>query len=378
MKIMHISDLHLGKRISEYPLYAEQRDMLDKLVEIADSEKPDILAVAGDVYNKSVPPENSVELFDDFISELSKRKIPVFIISGNHDSAERIAYGGRIMKNSGVYVSPVYRGGVQPIEIMDGDGAVNVYMLPFIKPFTVREFFPDVKIESYNDAVRAAVEQMNVDKSKRNILITHQFVTGASLSESEEIFIGGAENVDGSVFADFDYVALGHIHSLQNIGKNMRYCGSPLKYSFSEAGQTKSVTIVELGKKGKLDIRTVPIKPLRDVKSYTGSFEELTGEEFCGKINTDDFVYLILTDEQNIPDCIHKLRKVYSHLAGFRYENSRTRKITSLTPGRTDPLNSPEELFDSFYREYSPNGMNGDQTAYLKRIIREIWGGEAE
>ncbi|MCM1529866.1 MAG: exonuclease SbcCD subunit D [Alistipes sp.] len=378
MKIMHISDLHLGKRMAEYSLYAEQRDMLEKLLSAADSEKPDILVIAGDVYNKAVPPENSVELFDDFISEVSDRKIPVFIISGNHDSAERIAFGGRIMKNSGVYVSPVYKGDVQPIVLADEEGDVNIYMLPFIKPFTVREFFPDRKIESYNDAVKAAVEQMNIDTSKRNILITHQFITGASLSDSEEIFIGGTENVDGGIFAGFDYVALGHIHSPQNIGKKMRYCGSPLKYSFSEAGQTKSITIAELGKKGELEIRTLPIKPLRDVKSYTGSFEELTGEEFCGKINTDDHVYLILTDEQNIPDCIHKLRKVYSHIAGFRYENSRTKNITSMMPGSAERINSPEELFDAFYREYSPNGMNGKQIEYLKWIIRDIWGGETE
>lgn len=376
MKLIHISDLHLGKRLGEYSLYEEQADILGKILAIVDDEQPDAVMIAGDIYNKSVPPEESVQLFDDFICGLSSRNVQTFIISGNHDSAERIAFGGRLMQSCGVHMSPVYDGKTQPITLTDEYGAVSVYMLPFIKPITIRRFFPDAEISSYNDALKITVGAMEIDSSKRNILITHQFITGASLSESEEIFIGGTENVDADIFAEFDYVALGHIHSPQNIRKNMRYCGTPLKYSKSEIRQNKSVTVVELEKKGALNVRTVPLIPLRDVREYRGTFSEFTDSAFYSKVNTDDYVYLTITDESEIPEAVHKLRKIYPRLLKLSYDNAATSSVCELTSACAVTDITPEELFDEFFRETNPNGMNQQQADYISMLIKEIWEGE--
>ena len=230
MKFLHLSDLHLGKRVNEFSMLEDQEFILKKILNIIDEQKPDAVIIAGDVYDKSVPSAEAVELFDDFLVRLSRRNLSVFVISGNHDSPERIAFGGRLMDKSGIYMSPVYGGKVEPITLTDRQGEINVYMLPFVKPSQVRRFFPDREILSYTDAVRIAVEEMNIDTSKRNLLITHQFVTGANRTESEEVSVGGSDNVDASVFADFDYVALGHIHRAQKCGgEYIRYSGTPLK-----------------------------------------------------------------------------------------------------------------------------------------------------
>lgn len=373
MKILHMSDLHLGKRLCEFSLLEEQRDILTKILGIVDDEKPDCVIIAGDVYNRSVPPEESVQLFDDFLCGLSERKVQTFVISGNHDSAERIAFGGRIMNNGGVHMSPVYSGKTEPFALADEYGPVNVYMLPFIKPINVRRYFPDAEISSYNDALKIAVKEMNINTDERNVLVTHQFITGASLSESEEIFIGGTENIDAAVFKDFDYTALGHIHKPQNISKKMRYCGTPLKYSLSEVNQEKSVTIAELSEKGRLEIREIPLVPLRDVKEYKGTFEMLTDKKFYGKINTDDYIFITLTDENEIPDAVHKLRKIYPHLAKYRYDNSRTLFSTLILPEKINENISPEELFSEFYQKQNNHTMNAEQLEFINRIIKEIW-----
>ena len=218
MKFLHLSDLHIGKRVNEFSMLEDQEYILTKIINIIDSEKPDAVVIAGDVYDKSVPSAEAVQLFDDFLCRLAQRKLQVFVISGNHDSAERMAFGGRLMDISGVHMSPVYNGKVEAISLDDEFGKVNFFMLPFVKPANVRRFFEDAEIESYTDAVRVAVENMNVNADERNVIVTHQFVTGAVKCESEEISVGGSDNVDASVFDAFDYVALGHIHSPQNIG----------------------------------------------------------------------------------------------------------------------------------------------------------------
>ena len=230
MKIMHLSDLHLGKRVNEFSMLEDQEYILTKIINIIDEQEPQVVIIAGDVYDKSVPSAEAVELFDDFLVRLSKRNLKVFVISGNHDSAERIAFGGRLMDKSGIYMSPVYNGKVEPITLADDYGEVNFYMLPFVKPSNVRRFYPEYEIGSYTDAIKAAIDTMNMDANKRNVLITHQFVTGALRSESEEISVGGTDNVDANVFEDFDYVALGHIHRAQKCGSEfIRYSGTPLK-----------------------------------------------------------------------------------------------------------------------------------------------------
>lgn len=320
MKFLHLSDLHIGKRVNEFSMLEEQEYILTKIINIIDDENPDAVVIAGDVYDKSVPSAEAVQLFDDFLCRLAKRKLQVFVISGNHDSAERMAFGGRLMDISGVHMSPVYNGNVEPISLDDEFGKVNFFMLPFVKPANVRRFFEDAEIESYTDAIRVAVENMNVNTDERNVIVTHQFVTGAEKCESEEISVGGSDNVDASVFDCFDYVALGHIHGPQNIGsERVRYCGTPLKYSFSEAKHKKSVTVVGMGEKGSLEICTIAIEPKRDMREIKGTYAEITLKENYINTNTDDYMHITLTDEEDIPDAIGKLRVIYPNLMKLDY-----------------------------------------------------------
>jgi exonuclease SbcD len=293
--------LHLGKRLHETSLIEDQEAILTQIIEIIEIEKPNGILIAGDIYDKSVPSAEAVQLFDYFLVELVKRKMEVFVISGNHDSPERIAFGSKIMDVSGVHLSPVYNGDIKPITLKGENEEVDVYMLPFIKPSHVRRFYDEEEISSYTDAVRVAIEKMHIDKARNNVLVTHQFVTGATRSDSEES-VGGTDNVDASVFSDFDYVALGHLHKPQNCGSNrIRYCGTPLKYSFSEARDEKSVTVLTMGEKGVNDVRTVPLTPMRDMHEIKGTYEELTARSFYdGTTYRDDYMRITLTDEEDV------------------------------------------------------------------------------
>ena len=374
MKLIHLSDLHLGKRVNEFSMLEDQEFILTKIINIIDGEKPDAVIIAGDVYDKSVPSAEAVQLFDDFLCRLAKRKLHVFVISGNHDSAERMAFGGRLMEMSGVHMSPVCNGTVKPISLEDEFGRVNFYMLPFVKPANVRRFFENSEIESYTDAVRAAVESMNVNTAERNVIITHQFVTGAERSESEEISVGGSDNVDASVFDCFDYTALGHIHGPQNIGsERIRYCGTPLKYSFSEAKHKKSVTVVELREKGSLEVRTVALEPKRDMREIKGTYAEITLKENYINTDTDDYMHITLTDEDDIPDAIGKLRVIYPNLMKLDYDNNRTRTCAKLDTIENIELRSPLDLFSEFYENQNNQPMTDGQSAFMESLIESIW-----
>ncbi|MDE7181406.1 MAG: exonuclease SbcCD subunit D [Clostridia bacterium] len=371
MKIVHLSDLHLGKRVNEFPMLEEQEYILTKILNIIDEEKPEAVIIAGDVYDKSVPSAEAVALFDDFLYKLSKRGLQVFVISGNHDSSERIAFGGRLMDASGVRMSPVYSGKVKPVILHDEYGEVRFYMLPFIKPAHVRKCFPDEEISTYTDAVRVAVDKMNVDTSVRNVLITHQFVTGAERSESEEISVGGTDNVDACVFDGFDYIALGHIHRPQNVGTKARYCGTPLKYSFSEANHEKSVTVVKLNEKGSLEVRAVPLKPRRDMVEIRGSYAELTLKSYYENTTLqDDYVHITLTDDEDIPDGIGKLRTIYRNLMKLDYDNTRTR--TDAQTGVAAVEKTPFELFSDFYEIQNNQPFSNEQAEFVEALIEKI------
>lgn len=377
MKLIHLSDLHLGKRVNEFSMLEDQEFILTKIINIIDGEKPDAVIIAGDVYDKSVPSAEAVQLFDDFLCRLAKRKLHVFVISGNHDSAERMAFGGRLMEMSGVHMSPVCNGNVEPISLEDEFGRVNFYMLPFVKPANVRRFFEDSEIESYTDAVRAAVENMNVNTAERNVIITHQFVTGAERSESEEISVGGSDNVDASVFDCFDYTALGHIHGPQNIGsERIRYCGTPLKYSFSEAKHKKSVTVVELREKGNIEVRTVALEPKRDMREIKGNYAEITLKENYINTDTDDYMHITLTDEDDIPDAIGKLRVIYPNLMKLDYDNNRTRTCAKLDIIENIELRSPLDLFSEFYEKQNNQPMTDGQSEFMESLIESIWEDE--
>lgn len=377
MKFLHLSDLHIGKRVNEFSMLEDQEYILTKIINIIDDEKPDAVVIAGDVYDKSVPSAEAVQLFDDFLCRLAKRKLQVFVISGNHDSAERMAFGGRLMDISGVHMSPVYNGKVEAISLDDEFGRVNFFMLPFVKPANVRRFFEDAQIESYTDAVRVAVENMNVNADERNVIVTHQFVTGAEKCESEEISVGGSDNVDASVFDCFDYVALGHIHGPQNIkSERIRYCGTPLKYSFSEMKHKKSVTVVEMGEKGSLEIRTVALEPMRDMREIKGTYAEITLKENYVDTNTDDYMHITLTDEEDIPDAIGKLRVIYPNLMKLDYDNKRTRSSAKLDIIENIEHRSPLDLFAEFYEKQNNQPMTDGQTEFMKSLIESIWEGE--
>ena len=377
MKFVHLSDLHLGKRVNEYSMLEDQEYILTKIINIIDDEKPAGVIIAGDVYDKSIPSAEAVQMFDDFLTRLAKRNLQVFIISGNHDSPERMSFGSRLMDQRGIHISQVYSGKIEPFAMKDEHGIINVYMLPFVKPAHVKRF-SDESIESYTDAIRVAVAEMNVDQSARNLLITHQFVTGATRSESEDISVGGSDNVDVSVFDGFDYVALGHIHSPQNcISERVRYCGTPLKYSFSEAKDNKSVTVVELAKKGRLSVKTISLVPMRDMVEIKGRYHEIMLKSFYENTSyQEDYIHITLTDEEDIVDAIGKLRTVYHNLMKLDYDNKRTRSVAQVDGAVDVETKTPIELFSDFYELQNNQPMSDEQKAFVEDLIEQVWEDE--
>ena len=374
MKFLHLSDLHLGKRVIEFSMLEDQKYILNEIIKIADSQKPDAVLIAGDVYDKGIPPLEAVSLFDDFLNRLVERNLPVLIISGNHDSPERISFGSNLMKKSGVYFSSVYDGTVEKVTLNDDKGPVNFYLLPYLKPSYVRQCFAEEKIDSFNDAVKMALSKVDVDKSQRNVLLAHQFVTGASTCESEELYVGGSENIDASLFDDFDYVALGHLHGPQKIIKeNVRYCGSPLKYSFSECSQKKSVCLVELGKKSEVKIDLQELKPLRDMREIKGSYDDIMLKKNYENTNVEDYIHVTLTDEQDVPEGFGKIRSVYINLMKLDYDNARTRNNNEIETKFDAKQIKPADLFEGFFELQNNKKMDEEQKSFIDSLIEEIW-----
>lgn len=374
MKFLHLADLHLGKRVNGFSMLEDQAHILRQILAILGDEQPDGVLIAGDVYDKSVPSVEAVELLDGFLTELRARGVPVLLISGNHDSPERLAFGGRVMDSCGIHISPVYDGALAPVTLHDAFGPVHVWLLPFVKPAHVRRWFPDADIESYTDAVAEAVAHMDIDTAARNVLVTHQFVTGGTRSGSEELSVGGTDNVDSGVFAPFDYVALGHLHGAQHIGREtIRYAGSPLKYSFSEARQHKSVTVVTLGEKGDVQVRTVALTPLRELREIRGSYDELTARSFYEHTTyRSDYLHLILTDEQDVFDAMSRLRTIYPYLMTLDYDNARTRAAGGMSVPAETERRTPLELFEALYQRQNHRPMSEVQRAYIAQLMEQI------
>ena len=379
MKFIHISDLHIGKKVNEKSLIEEQTHILDQICGIISAQNPDAVLIAGDVYDKAVPSGEAVMVFDDFLTRLSGICGHTFIISGNHDSAERMAFGARLMDSRGIHLSPVYNGSAEPVTLTDEYGEIDIYMLPYVRPANVRHFLSEDEKEevcSYDTAVRKAVAKMGINPERRNVLMTHQFVTDAVRSESEDVNVGGVDNVDASAFADFDYVALGHLHRPQDCGDaRIRYSGSPLKYSFSEVNDHKSVTLVTIEEKGTLKKELIPLVPLHDWHDLKGTYDELTAREYyLGTPWTEDFVRITLTDEHDIPDAIGKLRSIYHNLMELRYDNKRTRSGNTVMEGCAGAENkTPLELFNELYIKQNGDILNQQQEEYMKKIIETIW-----
>lgn len=378
MKLIHLSDLHLGKRVNEFSMLEDQQYILEELLRIIDSEKPDGVLIAGDVYDKTVPSAEAVTLLDEFLVQLSKRDTQTFLISGNHDSAERLAFGGRLMEQSGIHIARVYNGVFAPLTLRDEYGPVDLYLLPFLRPVQVRRFFPESEIATYTEAMAAVLGAADIDKTHRNVLVTHQFVTGAQTCDSEELSVGGTDNVDVSVFDDFDYVALGHIHGPQKIGREtVRYCGTPLKYSFSEVGHKKSVTVVELAEKGSVVIRTVPLVPKRDMSELRGAYNELMlRENYEGKPFRNDYLRITLTDEEDIPNAVNNLRTVYPYIMRLDYDNRRTRTESHVDGAEQVERKRPLTLFEEFYESQNGQPMSEEQRSFAKQLMERIWEGK--
>lgn len=392
MKIIHMSDLHLGKRVNEFPMTDDQRYILERVIDVTETERPDAFIIAGDIYDKPDPPAEAVQLFDDFLCRLADLGMDIFIISGNHDSAERLSFGARIMSRRGVHLAGGYDGKVHKVTLNDEFGKINFYLLPFLKPVHVRalidrEYPADQEkpvIKTFNDAVRFAVDRLNIDKSERNVMIAHQFVTGSKRCDSEEISVGGLDNVDASVFDGIDYTALGHLHGPQYAASaatgTVRYCGSPLKYSFSEADQEKSLTIVEIGQKYNrtcdVDIRTAELVPYRDLRVLRGSFNDLTDNFYYKDIKKDDYMRIVLTDEDDVIGALADLRIIYPNIMRLEYDNTRTRAASIMPDASDTDSRTPLEVFASLYEAQNGKAMDEKQTMLITEMINKVWSEE--
>lgn len=378
MKLMHLADLHLGKRVNGFSMMEDQEYILNRILEIMEEEQPDGLLIAGDVYDKTIPPAEAVRLMDDFLTAVAAKHVPVFLISGNHDSAERVAFGHQLMQGSGIWISPVYDGTIRHHTLEDRWGEVNIYLIPFLRPSVVRSFFPDVEIEDYTDALRTIIENLQVDTSRRNVVLAHQFVTAAGAlpetCDSEQLSVGGLDRVDGSVFSPFDYTALGHLHGPQRVGsETIRYAGSPLKYSFSELHQKKSVTVAELRAKVETEIRQIPLQPRREMIELRGTFEEILEEARKKGEPQTDYYHMILTDETDVVDALSRLREYYPNIMLLDYDNRRTRSQKEVEQLDRVEERTPGELFAALYEQQNGQEMDSDRKEYLDGLIREIW-----
>ena len=374
MKFFHLSDLHLGKSVHEFSMLEDQEYILKVILNIADEENPKAILISGDVFDRTVAPTEALRLFNDFLERVVQRKIEVFIISGNHDSADRLAFGSGLMENSGVHISRVYNGQISPYALTDEYGVINVFLLPFVKPVQIKRLFPEAELFTWTQAVATVIDNMELDRDNRSILLAHQFVTGAVTCESEELSVGGAENVDAEVFTAFDYVALGHLHGAQKIGRDtLRYCGTPLKYSFSEVNHKKSVTIVELREKGTILIRETPLIPKRDMREIRGKYLEVTSRAFYQDLNTDDYYKITLTDEQDQPDALGKLRVIYPNLMRLDYDNTRTQTDSFVTGAADASRYTPIQLFEMLYEEQNGRSITEIQRNFLTEMISQVW-----
>ena len=380
MKVFHLSDLHLGKRINGYSMMDDQKFILKEILSLVRQEAPQAVIIAGDVYDKATPTEEAVALLDGFLSELvdSPSSPRIFIIYGNHDSGERLAFGNHLIERSGVYISPVFNGEIKPVVLSDEYGEIAFYLLPFIKPLDVQNAYKDTMIGNYTDAVREAIGHAELDATRRNVLIAHQFVTGAERSESEDIIVGGLDNVDASAFEGFDYVALGHLHRPQAIpGKeNIRYCGTPLKYSISEKDDEKGILMVELGAKGTVEYRNIPLIPLHDLREIKGTYEELTLKKNYEETNTDDYIHVVLTDENDVTDAIGRLRTIYPNILTLEYRNTRTSGEARVKIIEKIEQKSDIEVLESLYKMQNNQEMSAEQREFSENIFRDIQEGK--
>ena len=372
MRFLHLADLHIGKRVNEFSMIEDQRYILNQILDIVKEQEVQCVLIAGDIYDKAVPSAEAVLLLDQFISRLAEMNVKVVAISGNHDSPERIGFGAEIMSTSGVYMSHPFNGNVEKVTLEDECGPINIYMLPFIKPAVVRPFFQEEDVSSYDRAMEIVINSISINKDERNVLLAHQFVKGGSICESEEVSIGGVDQVSADYFENFD--GLGHLHGPQTIGREtVRYAGTPLKYSFSEVNHKKSALIFDLKEKGNIEITKIPFKPMRDMKEIKGTYDQISARDFYKDMNTQDYYHITLTDEEDVPEAIGKLRTIYPNIMRLDYDNTRTRTNNAVTEIENIELKSPLELFKEFYVIRNNQDMSPEQEKLAMDLIEKIW-----
>ena len=379
MKILHCADLHLGRCLLEESLILEQRYILDEIIKIVSIHHVDVVLICGDVYDKSVPSIEAVRLFSQFLTSLYHMNVKVFVIAGNHDSKDRLSFGNELFIDNGVYIEGLFDGNLRCVTLNDEYGSINIYMLPFVKPADVRLHFPDVDIQSYDDAIRCIIKHSTIDKSKRNIIMVHQFVTGNSVNvercDSETISLGGVDNVDVSNFDSFDYVAMGHVHGAQKLIKEtVRYAGSPLKYSFSEVFQKKSLPLIEIKEKNNIHVDLIPLTPLHDMRKIKGKLNDLISQDITSFGDVNDYLHVVLTDEDYVIDAIGKLRKVYPNVLKIDYDNERTKDNINLKNSVSGDVTKRSELdiFKEFYMNQNHIELDDDRIKILENIIKDI------
>lgn len=377
MKLLHIGDLHLGKSLGDFDLIKDQEYLLDQLLKIIDEQSVDAVLIAGDVYDKSIPSEAATRMLDYFLSNLAKRNVYVYMVSGNHDSDERLNYGSNLFETNHIFISTKYEGNLYKQTLKIHKDEVDIYLLPFVKASQVRHYLPEAKIESYDDAVRAILDQACIDKTKQNVLVAHQFVMGKSedpkMSGSESLgtqSVGLVEKIGYDCFDSFDYVALGHIHSPQQVGrKEVRYSGSPLKYSLSEANSEKSVPLITLDGKDGVQIELIPIKPMRDLRHIKGKMKELLDKTQISA--PEDFIYATLTDEDLISDVMGIFQQVYPNTVKIDYDNSHTREIEQVDISKIAENRSFDELISDFYRQMYSCEISEEEMDLMRSVARE-------
>lgn len=378
MRILHIADLHIGKRVCEMPMMEDQRHVLQQVIGLLTEGRADVLLVAGDLYDKSQPSSEAVALVDWFLTEVAATGVPAIVIPGNHDSAERVAYAGSLLARQGIYMAPQFDGTIRPVRLGDEHGAVDFWPIPFLRPADVRHALPDAKADTYTDALRSLVETLPLDDAVRNVAVVHQFITASGTMPARsdsEVSVGGLDNVDVNVFDAFDYVAAGHIHRPQRVGREtVRYAGSLLKYSLSEADYDKSAPLVTLGEKGaEIAVELVPLVPLHDLRRIRGPLESLIAPEVVSAADSQDYLHVILTDENPALDAMARLRSVYPNVMSIEYDNARTRAagISADAPEPEDEA-SPLELFADFYHEQNGADLSEEQSDIVREELAKI------
>lgn len=373
MRIIHTSDLHLGKKVHEYSMIEDQAFILDRIIDNVKRQEADALLISGDIYDKSLPSEAAINLLNDFLTGLSEMGLPVFIIPGNHDSADRLSFGNWLMAKSSVFIQGPYTGKIRPHYLHDEFGKLAIYSLPFIRPSAIKSFFPDRRVDSYEDAVRLCIEDMDIDRSIRNIIMAHQFVAGASRTDSEILSLGGTDSISPSLFKDFDYVALGHIHRPQKMGADhIRYSGSPLKYSISEQDDKKSLVQIDLLDKGNIELSFLPLKPLRDLREIRGKYDQILLKDNYKNTNTDDYVHIVLEDELEVPNAMANLSLVYPNILKLDYDNLRTQAESGVKSLSAIEKRSEMDLLREFYLGQNGVEMSTYQEDLSISIFKEI------